>query len=133
MPLFDSQALQSEQAKGQWLFVNVWATWCEPCRKELPWLQTMANQFDAKLFSVQLISIDTDLNLVKEFLLQYDINLPVYISTQQEVERLLNNTTYPISYLINPHGRIVKTYSGVKEWHSASMLTALKTTMKSED
>jgi len=132
-PLFPEQADQSKQASGQWLFVNVWATWCEPCRKELPWLQTLAGQFEKSSFSVQLISIDTDLNLVKEFLLQYHIDLPVDLSSREDVERLLNNAGYPVSYLINPKGKIIKVYTGVKAWHSAEMLKELQETMKSDD
>jgi len=132
-PLFPKQALQSKQASEQWLFVNVWATWCEPCRKELPWLQALAGHFEKSSFSVQLISIDTDLNLVKEFLLQYHIDLPVYLSSREEVEQLLNNTGYPVSYLINPNGQIVKVYSGVKAWHSPAVLKELQETMKSDD
>lgn len=132
-PLFSEQTVQYKQAPGQWLFVNIWATWCEPCRKELPWLQILAGKFEQSSFSVQLISIDTDLNLVKEFLLQYHIDLPVYLSSREEVERLLNSTGYPVSYLINPNGQIVKVYSGVKAWHSEDVVKELQETMKSED
>ena len=91
---------------GQWRFINIWATWCEPCRKELPLLQELANQFENKHLLMQLVSVDTDLNLVKEFTLQYKVRLPVYISTELDVKTLLNNSSYPVSYLVNPEGNI---------------------------
>ena len=138
MPLFDQQIIDDKDLRknllhkdgNQWVFINVWATWCEPCRKEMPMLQQLASHFNEDDFSMLLVSIDTDLNLVKEFVLQYGIELPVYISSQENIEQSLNNYSYPVSYLIAPSGKIVKVYQGAKEWQSPEIVEQIKSVIR---
>ncbi|WP_206485980.1 TlpA disulfide reductase family protein [Thalassotalea sp. G2M2-11] len=131
-PLFFTGAQNKRPADNGWRLINLWATWCEPCRKEMPLLQELANQVKPTNLSIQLISVDIDLNLVKEFVLQYDISLPIFISPQEVIEQSLDNAAYPATYLVSPNGKIVKVYLGAREWSSEQMVTELQNIMRSE-
>ena len=53
--------------KGKVLVINFWATWCAPCRKEMPVLQDLNNRLDKKRYAVIGVSVDSDINLVRNF------------------------------------------------------------------
>jgi thiol-disulfide isomerase/thioredoxin len=125
-----AQTKLSEDAASHWRLVNVWATWCEPCRKEMPLLEQLGDAMKDEGLSVILVSIDVDLNLVREFALQYQLRSPIYIASQSDVERLLNNSIYPITYLIAPNNEIKKIYIGVKKWTAPEMIGELKQYMR---
>ena len=117
----------ADSASTQWQLVNVWATWCAPCREEMPLLQELSEQFEDEVLSVRLLSIDVDVNLVKEFLLQTKIYLPSYISTREDVEEKLNVSVYPMTFLVSPKGKVVKSFTGARAWSSKAMVLQIKT------
>lgn len=112
-----------------WRLVNVWATWCVPCRKEMPMLEHLGETMKKQGLAVILVSIDADLNLVREFALQYQLQSPIYIASRSDVEQLLHTSMYPTTYLIGPNNEIKKIYLGVKKWNSAQMIAQLKDEM----
>jgi thiol-disulfide isomerase/thioredoxin len=128
----DNQPLATLPGEG-WRLINIWATWCEPCRKEMPMLQKMDGHLAADGFSVILLSIDTDLNLVREFVLQYAIDLPLYIAQQSELERVMSVNVFPTSLLVDPNGAIVKSYLGARVWDDNAMLTEIRTHINAFD
>ncbi|OUS27903.1 hypothetical protein A9Q98_08445 [Thalassotalea sp. 42_200_T64] len=118
--------VEADKENKPWQLINVWATWCEPCRKEMPMLENLASALTAENFSLILLSIDTDLNLVKEFTLRYYIDSSVFITSRDEVEQQLSVLSYPMTFLVNPEGEIVKVYQGVREWDSSLMIASIK-------
>jgi thiol-disulfide isomerase/thioredoxin len=64
---------KAPELKNKTLLINFWATWCTPCRNEMPHLQQLSEALDRDKFEVVGISVDDDTNLVKEFLMQYQI------------------------------------------------------------
>jgi len=117
---------ESILSSGQWQLINIWATWCAPCRKEMPLLQQLSAQLSEQNMSITLLSIDDDINLIKEFVLQHNIYLPVYVSKEEHVKEMLNISSYPMTFLINPKGEIIKSFLGVREWSSKEMVLQLK-------
>ena len=113
-------------ANKSWQLINVWATWCEPCRKEMPMLENLAAVLAEQNFALILLSIDTDLNLVKEFTLSYHIDSRVFIAARDDVEQQLAVLSYPMTFLVDPNGAVVKVYQGAKEWDSAEMISSIK-------
>jgi thiol-disulfide isomerase/thioredoxin len=98
--------------KGKTLLINFWATWCAPCRSEMPDLQKLSDSLDAERFAVIGVSVDDDSNLIREFLLQYKINFRIF---QDENFRLASDQlgikTYPETFIVSPRGIITRRIS----------------------
>jgi thiol-disulfide isomerase/thioredoxin len=103
--------------KNKTLLINFWATWCTPCRKEMPHLQKLSEALDQDKFAVIGISVDDDANLVKEFLLQYKIRFANFQDENLEIAtRLLGIQAFPETFIVAPSGVIIKRISGEQIW-----------------
>ena len=95
--------------RGKTLLINFWATWCAPCREEMPALQALSDALDPSQFAVIGISIDEDANLVREFMLQYDIRFANFHDADQRIAaELLAIETYPETFIVSPAGIITR-------------------------
>ncbi|VAX01444.1 Thiol:disulfide oxidoreductase related to ResA [hydrothermal vent metagenome] len=113
--------------KAKFLLINFWATWCIPCRKEMPDLQNLSEQLDKNKFIIIGISVDEDKNLMQEFLLQHKI----YFSNLNDPKQILamkklNIQAYPETFVISPDGIIIKRLTGYHRWSSNKQITILK-------
>ncbi len=103
--------------KNKTLLINFWATWCTPCRKEMPHLQKLSEALDQDKFAVIGISVDEDTNLVKEFLLGYKIRFTNFQDKNLEIAtRLLGIQAFPETFIVAPSGVIIKRISGEQIW-----------------
>ena len=104
------------QFKGRIVVLNFWATYCEPCRKEMPDLSAIQNEFAA--YGVQVIGASTDelgdKPKVLQFIRDVKINFPVWVgATSADTLRFGVGTALPATIIIDRNGKIVKTISGV--------------------
>ena len=89
------------------LLINFWATWCAPCREEMPYLQRLSERLDPDRFAVIGVSVDDDANLVREFLLQYRIRFPNYLDAGNNLASdRLGLGSYPQTFVVSPDGII---------------------------
>jgi thiol-disulfide isomerase/thioredoxin len=99
------------------LLINFWATWCTPCRKEMPDLQKLSETLDQSQFAVIGISVDDDSNLVKEFLLQYQIRFTNFQDENLKVaSQLLGIQAFPETFIVSPTGIIIVRITGEQLW-----------------
>lgn len=100
--------------KGKVLVINFWATWCAPCRKEMPVLQDLNNRLDKMRYAVIGVSVDSDINLVKEFLIQYKILYPNFLDKSSYIaSSLLGIEAFPETIIVSPDGTILQRISGI--------------------
>ena len=91
------------------LLINFWATWCAPCREEMPYLQRLSEELDPDRFAVIGVSVDDDANLVREFLLQYRIRFPNYLDADKNLASdQLGLGSYPQTFIVSPDGTITR-------------------------
>ncbi len=112
---------------GTFLIVNVWATWCEPCREEMPALDQLARDLDGRNIRVMPISIDTTGagNIESFYRLHKLTDLPVYMDPDQNTMRTLNVFGIPTTILIDPDGREIGRMVGPAKWDSQETLEQL--------
>lgn len=113
----DGAEMSFDRARGTVTLVNFWATWCGPCRKEMPDLVELSQAYADRGFRVIGIATDRTANaaeLVAEFIREYKIPYQIVLSTQ-EVEDAFNNVRMmPTSFLVDADGRIVRTMVGLR-------------------
>ncbi|MCB1954286.1 MAG: TlpA family protein disulfide reductase [Rhodocyclaceae bacterium] len=99
------------------IVLNVWATWCGPCRKEMPSLQRLSALLAPHGVRVVALSVDDDINLMREFLLKYDISLPTPVaSSASDVYRELKAFALPFTLYIARGGQVLGQHTGAREW-----------------
>lgn len=112
--------------QGKVLVLNVWATWCPPCRKEMPSLQRLSQTLDPKRFAVIGLSTDEDPLLATEFLAQGGITFSNFFDRNGQMSKRLGLKVYPETFLIAPDGVLVRRVTGLQDWSSPEMLVLLE-------
>lgn len=113
---------------GKSVVLNVWATWCAPCRAELPSLQRLSEQLDPQRFAVIGLSVDKDPDFVREFLREVGVNYANYIDSSQHISSgVLGVDSFPQTFVIAPDGTIVEHIVGVRVWDDPQVVAALRT------
>ena len=110
--------------KGKVIFVNFWATWCDPCRVEIPWLIAMQNKYGPKGFTVLGIAMDEEgKSTVAPFLdkERFDVdgqklpmNYPILLGTDDAADKFGGILGYPSSFVISRDGKIITKFQGLK-------------------
>jgi thiol-disulfide isomerase/thioredoxin len=110
--------------RGRTVLVNLWATWCVPCRKEMPALDRLQTQLGGQNFQVVAINIDTrDPEKPKNFLKEANLTRLGYFSDQnakvfQDLKAIGRALGMPTSILVNPQGCEIATIAGPADWAS---------------
>lgn len=126
LPALDGPPLQLGDFRGRVLVLNVWATWCAPCREEMPSLQRLSDRFPSGRLAVVGLTVDEDTNLAREFLLKYGIRFQIASDPAGAVaEGLLGVTGYPDTFIIAPDGTVAERVAGGREWDSDEMVSLL--------
>jgi len=119
----DGKDITLADYKGKVVLVNFWATWCDPCRVEIPGLIDMQNKYGSKGFTVLGIAMDDEgKSVVAPFLAKerFDVdgqklpmNYPIVIGNDNVADKFGGLFGYPTSVLISPDGKIVKRVTGI--------------------
>ncbi len=112
---------------GKLLILNLWATWCGPCRQELPSLQRLAGKLDPTRFELVLLSVDDDRHLVREFLIDRKMQITSLLDPDMSVaDGIFGVRLFPSTYFIRADGRIESIIEGAREWDSPEILAEIK-------
>lgn len=110
-----SGRINFSRSKGKVLIVNFWATWCPPCRAEMPDLHELYNSYGDRV-DFYFISSEKP-ETIQYFLKKKDYNLPVFIQTGP-APLLLEISSLPTTFIISKGGEIVVRKSGAAKWNS---------------
>lgn len=113
LQLFDSRGgVQSlKDSLGQVTVVNFWATWCGPCRQELPELQKLYDELGGRGVAVLAVNLSSPREQVPLFLKRFNLSLPVYF-LDEDTEAALNVHSLPTTVLLDAGGNIVNIWGG---------------------
>ncbi len=90
--------------RGSVVLVNLWATWCPPCREEMPTLQTFYEEYKQDGFVLVAIDQEETLEVVQPFVDEFSLTFPVWLDENYEAERKFNTMNLPSSYVIDRDG-----------------------------
>ena len=127
LPDLQGQAVRLSQLKGKVVFLNIWTTWCPPCRKEMPTMETLYQRLKNEDFVMLATSQDVDgQNTVAPYLREWKLTFPVLIDTSGSVGRTYGVTGYPETFLINRQGDIVYHHIGYNDWARSDVEQAIR-------
>jgi cytochrome c biogenesis protein CcmG, thiol:disulfide interchange protein DsbE len=100
--------------RGSAVLLNVWATWCAPCREEIPALELLHEEYGAAGLGVVGVSIDQrgQERAIREFLAEFGATYPVWLDPSGDVQSIFGTVGVPSTYLIDPGGRVVWKHVG---------------------
>lgn len=125
LPDIEGQIRERSQYAGQPFVANFWASWCPPCRIEMPDLDTAAQKFAAHGVKFIGFSVDDDVYPVREFQLKAKVGFPLVVDSERQLSKLLGVSSYPMTFLVSRNGLITETISGPKAWPDYPGLRAL--------
>ncbi len=110
------------ELRGKPLLINVWASWCGPCRAEMGSLERLSRRYGGKQFNVIGISTDDDAAAAAAFIMQAQITFDNYLDNKLTMENMLGASSIPLTVLVDAQGRIVQKLRGSREWDSRESL-----------
>jgi thiol-disulfide isomerase/thioredoxin len=112
--------------RGRPLIINVWASWCGPCRAEAASLERLAWSEAGSRYVVIGISIDDDRGAALKWLRHSNATVSHYIDSRLTLERMLGASTVPLTVLVDSRGRVVARFSGAREWDSVESIASIE-------
>lgn len=121
--------------RGKVVFLNVWATWCEPCRREMPSIESLYEEFkqDKNLVVLAVSQDSTGSNVVDSYIRKNGFKFTVLLDPANAVGEAYNVSGIPETFIIARNGRIVAHHSGPYDWSKPEMRDALEELLKSRE
>ena len=124
LPTLDGGTLRLADYKGKLVFLNIWATWCAPCREEMPSMQRLAEKLAGGDFAMITISIDEKTEEVEKFVKELGLTFPVGMDPAQKVAADYKITGVPETYIISPDGVVTHHLIGPGDWDEPGIVRA---------
>jgi len=122
-PGLDGKMVSLTDYRGKVVFLNIWATWCPPCRKEMPSMEKLYQQLKGEDFEILAVSVDTaGATAVGPFMKELHLSFPALLDTRGTVQNLYGTTGLPESFIIGRKGIIEKIVIGPTDWSTPDMV-----------
>ena len=126
-PGLDGKKVSLTDFKGKVVFINIWATWCPPCREEMPSMEKLYQELKGEDFEILAVSIDTSgAKVVAPFMKEYKLSFPALLDTEGTIQDLYGTTGVPESFIINKEGIIEEIVIGPRDWATPEVVRFLR-------
>lgn len=125
---FSGQVKSFSDFKGKPLIINVWASWCGPCRSEIGSLERLSRRFGGKQLNVIGISTDDDHVAAAAFITRSKLTFENFQDSHLILENMLGADTIPLTLLVDAEGRVLEKVRGAYEWDSPEIVEAISET-----
>jgi peroxiredoxin len=127
LPLLTGERTSLSGLRGRVVFLNFWATWCPPCRAEMPDMETVHQRLTSR--GLEMLAVDSGEKdaAVAAFIKRSGFTFPVALDTGGRVSAAYGISAIPTTYLIDRRGRIVSRVVGAFPWDTPAVIAALET------
>jgi peroxiredoxin len=126
-PDIDGKKVSLSDHRGKVVLVNVWATWCPPCRQEMPSMQRLYEKFKGESFKILAVSIDSEgRQTVAPFMRKMNLTFTALLDQEETIRPLYGITGVPESFIIDKQGILVKKIIGPINWASPEVFLFFK-------
>ncbi|HWM42111.1 MAG TPA: TlpA disulfide reductase family protein [Burkholderiales bacterium] len=102
--------------RGKVVLVNFWATWCEPCREEMPSIERLRASLEGRPFVVLAVNLAEPESRIRKFLAAVPVGFPVLLDRDTQTSRAWQAKVLPATYIVGPEGRIRYRHVGELDW-----------------
>src|SRR3954468_6613484 len=115
--------------RGKTVLVNFWATWCAPCRAEMPSMERLRHEMDGRPFAILVVNVGEGPRIAREFAQQLSLEFPILLDRESRVARAWRARLLPATYVIGPDGAIRYSVLGEVDWASDEVRRQLNAVM----
>ena len=126
LPDIDAAIHRLSDYRGQVVIVNFWATWCPPCREEMPSMQRAWEQIQDENIVILAIDIGEDEDTIFTFTGDYPVEFPLLLDLDSSVIQDWPVRGLPTTFVIDPQGRIAYRAIGTRDWEDPALLDTLR-------
>jgi peroxiredoxin len=126
----DGRNVRLEELRGQVVLVNFWATWCGPCRAEMPHLNELYGKYRKSGFVLLGVNIDDDPATALATAQKLNVSFPVLLDTDKKVSKLYDLSTMPSTVVIDRDGKVRLLHRGYREGTEAEYEQAIRGLLK---
>ena len=116
--------------KGQVVFLNFWATWCGPCRSEMPSMENVYNDLKDDGFVILAVDLGESRSIVQDFADEYGLTFPIFLDETNAVGSMYNAQSIPTTYLIGRDGNIIGRAVGARSWEEKDYMDLFREILK---
>lgn len=133
-PDLDGNKVNLASLRGKVVFINIWATWCPPCRDEMPSMEKLYQHFKGRDFEILGVSIDVlGEQVVRPFMKELNLTFPALLDTQGRIKSLYATTGVPESFIVDKQGRIAFIAIGPREWSKPEFIEFFEKLVKAPE
>ena len=122
----DGESFELDSTRGQWVFLHFWASWCGPCREEMPTIQKLSETLDSDKFKIVMINTAEDEDTIFTFLAGISVEIDTLMDVDGQVTEVWKPRGLPTTFLIDPNGKVRYQAIGGREWNKAIYINFLK-------
>lgn len=122
--------VQLSKLKGQWVYLDFWASWCPPCRQSFGWMNEMHDRYTAQGLRVVAVNVDKQVSDAEAFLRQTPARFTVVFDNTGQTPKAYGIKTMPTSMLLNPQGQIAWVHTGFKLDDQLALEQKIKAALK---
>jgi len=123
LPDLDGKPKSLSDFRGKVVFLNFWATWCDPCKDEMPSMEALYKKLKDRPFEIVAVSVDKDpADTVKEFVKKFGITFTVLHDRKGVIKERYKTTGVPETFIIDQNGVIAEKFWGPRDWTDKSNL-----------
>ncbi|MGH7205781.1 MAG: TlpA family protein disulfide reductase [Nitrospiraceae bacterium] len=126
----DGQSVNSESLRGKVVMINFWATWCGPCREEMPALQRLRQRFKANEFELLAVTTEQQKEAIDGFVKALGLTFPIVLDETTDVSAAFGVRGLPTTVLIGKNGQVLGRAVGPRGWDSREAVSLIRSVME---
>jgi len=126
----DGEKFSLDETRGQWVFLHFWASWCGPCRQEMPTIQKLIELMSADKLKFVLVNMAEDEDEIFTFMSTIDIEIDSLLDSDGLVTEAWKPRGLPTTFLINPQGQVKYQAIGGRDWTQPEYIKFLRFLLK---
>jgi peroxiredoxin len=130
VPGLTGRPLSLSDFRQKVILLNFWATWCPPCREEMPAMERLYQRYKDRGFAILAISIDRDVDAVPPFVQKFRLTFPVGLDSSSALAEEYRIRALPSTYAIDGVRNVVAVAVGAREWDSRAAHAVVETLLK---
>jgi len=130
LPLLDGKKITLSKFKGKVVFLNFWATWCGPCRSEMPSMEAVYQKLKDRGFEILAVNLGESRDEVSAFMKEHKLSFPAVLDEKNTTGSQYNIRAIPTTYIIDRRGLIIARLVGSINWNTPKIVAAIESVIQ---